>query len=303
VTDARRFDRDLLAVAAFAVVGAAVLLVTSPARFGWALGVPFVLVAPGYAVVAALFPATPAVDPDAPGWIVRAALTLIGSVLVVGAVGTPLAALGVLSLVPVVLALGAVTVLSVGVAFHRRRRLPADRRADPTRSLTVRALPERLGLSGVQSVALAVAVLALVGAVAATGPTTGDRASFSEATLVDGPDGGDRVDGPIALDNGTASTVYVRLTNHERAETTYTVLGQIQRVENGTVTETRAVAEEQVTVGDGRTTVLATDVDPEMDGERLRLRYLVYTERPPDRPGPHSADLTLRQWVETEGGA
>lgn len=302
MTDARRFDRDLLAVAAFAVVGAAVLLVASPAQFGWAVGVPFVLVVPGYAVVAALFPAAPVADPDAPGWVIRAALTLVGSVLVVGVVGTPLAVLGVLSLAPVVLALGAVTVLGIGVAFYRRRRLPVDRRADPTRSLAVRSFPERLGLSGLQSAALVLAVLALVGAVAATGPTTGDRASFSEATLVDGPDGDNRVNGTVTLDNGTANTVYIRLTNHERAETTYTVLGQIQHVENGTVTETRTVADEQVTVGDGRTTVLATDVDPETDGERLRLRYLVYTGSSPARPGPHSADLTLRQWVRTEGG-
>lgn len=308
-----RVVTDLSLLVAFVVGATVVLLVPGvPWQVEWLVAVPLVLVVPGYAVVAALFPAGPT-DPrtdsrhlGSPGWAVRIALMLVLSAVVVAVIGVLLALAGWLLLVPVVLALAGITAVGAVVAHVRRRNIAVERRSNPGALFRFGSLPARLNLSKLQTVAFVAGTLMLVGAVAGTAASPTQGASFSEASLLAGGDTDDLLgaNSTVTLVDGEANAVHLRLQNHEGRQTTYRLVGQLQRVaSDGTVLESVTVDEGQVPVAAGDTAVVARQIDPSMTGDSLRLQYLVYTDAVPADPAPGNADLALRHWVEAvEGG-
>lgn len=303
-----RFDRvtDLSLVLALVVVAVLALLVPGvPQVVEWAVAIPLVLVAPGYAVVVALFPASPSAGRPmssrviAPGWTARVAMMLVSSVLVVGIVGVVLSLLGILTLVPVVLALAASTLTGLGIAWSRRQDSAFDQRSDPLAGIG--SLSDRSGLSTLQTVTLAAGTVALVGAVALTGASPAQDASFSEASLLAGEDTDTFLgsNGNVTFVANESNAVHLRVQNHEGAETTYHVVGTIQRVgSDGTVLESERVDAGQQTVSAGNSAVFYRHIAPSTTGDALRLQYLIYTESIPANPRVGNADLTLRHWVE-----
>lgn len=292
------------------VAGAAVALLLPgvPWPVEWAFAIPLVLLLPGYALVAALFPARPDAsqwDPGhltSPGWGARAAMSLVASALVVAVVGVLLSSVGALRLVPVVLALGGVTCSGALVARIRRSGVDVDDRADPVSAASLRTTPSRLGISGVQAVTLAVAVLVLVGTLGFAGGTPTQGTAYSEASLLTNDGELLGADETLTLVSGEETAVQVRVANHEGGPTTYEIVGQLQRVgPNGTVLDQQQIDRGQVRVAAEETAVVERQIEPATTGEALRLQYLVYTGSVPDEPGSGTADLSLRLWVEATG--
>ncbi|WP_435174334.1 DUF1616 domain-containing protein [Halorussus sp. AFM4] len=314
---------DLLAVVCYAVVS--LLLLSQPGVYGTPLGVavglPLVLFAPGYALVSLLFPgATP--DDAASGRTLtevrqhglvgteRAALGFGVSVAAIPILGVAIAA-SPWSLTPATVLLS-VAGLSTGLAVLaavRRLRRPADRRfALPVRSWfdrARRALSTGSPLDRALNVGLAIAVVAAFAAVGYAVAAPGDSQHFTSVALLSQDDTGELVaeDYPRNFTRGESRPLVVQLTNHEGRRTSYSVVVELQRVEQAAdggpkVLEDRKLATFTPTVGAGERWRTTHEVTPTMTGEDLRLVYLVYKGEPPANPSADNAYRHVHVWVD-----
>lgn len=324
----RRFPADLTVVVG--LVAAALLAVWLPVvRESWLRGVLgglFVLLAPGYAVVAALFPESSGSGSDeseraddrgpTARWPrSRAGLTLaerglfsVGASLLV----VPLLAL-VVNFAPVDITRGSL-LFSVGVfalamaavAAVRRRRLPAERRFRvPYREWVAGISAERLAgrstLETALNVVLVVSVLVAVGGgvYAVLGPQ--ESQSFTEFYLLGENETGEpAADGyPETIARGENATVVVGVANHENERTNYTVVVEAQNVSNetGRVTDREQLRRFQVALESGETWRQRHAVAPNTTGTRLRLQYLLYRGDAPPNPRGENAYRRTQLWI------
>lgn len=300
---------DLLIVGVLTIVAAVSLLgPLHGSSVALVVGIPFLLVLPGYAIVAAVFPQQP-VDQspdstvrrdDSPDWLVRIALSLLGSALVVGLVGLLLDWLLTISLVPFVLSITVVTFCGIGIAAERRDRQPPAHRADPFVGRTFHFLSAGTTL---QSLALGIAIVALVAATVFVGvaPTQGEQ--YSEAYLLTENDGGELTaeSYPSTFVAGEGHELSLALSNQENEPVAYEVVVVAQEVgPDGAVTAEEQVDRFGTTIDDGETTVLERQIAPTMTGDGIRLRFLVYEGSEPGNDA--EADHVLQLWIDVEGG-
>lgn len=305
MSDARNADLGLV-VALLVAATAALLGPAVPRPIAWPFGILLLVALPGYALVAALFPVAPGRSPgddrDPPGWVVRAALSVGLSAVVVAVVAVPLTALGSLTLVSAVLGIDAVALLGVVVAATRRRGLSADRRADAIGASPGAAVG--VATTRLQVVVTLVAAFALVGALAFAGAAPASSDAYSEAYLL-GPDGTvPDANETMTLNASGGNTVGVGLANHEGVATEYGVVVQLQQVgPDGTVRDQERLDAFDVRLGANETRVASRTLDPAITGDRLRLRTLVYEGGlPSGSADADEADLSLRVWVDVAGG-
>lgn len=301
---------DLLSLVGLATVTTVAILVPGvPWQIQWILSIPFLVLLPGYAVVAALFPRHPTAKTatgghlDGPHWAARAGLSVILSALLLAVLGVALSLLGTLRLAPVVLAVTGLIFVATLIAFIRRQRISQAGAAPQAVNLSPGRLPQHLGLSGLQTILLGVATLTLVASLVFAGAAPASQSTYSEVALLE--DDGTVLggDGSVTMVQNEPTSVYLRLENHEGGETTYRVIAQLQRVgENGGILEQRRIDDGQISVGADDTVVVERELTPSLTGDRLRLRYLIYTGSVPENPGPQNADLSLRVWVTVLGG-
>jgi len=321
---------DLGAVLAYALTAGFLVLsgvVEGPARV--LVAGPLLFFLPGYAVVAALFPAEP---PDGRGdgtvlsaavlrrpgveWVERVALSLAVSVVALVLLALALSLAGSsfagAPLVTVVVALTVVAAVAAGGLRARlapvdRATVPVDRWHDEARAATVGA---DSGVDAVLNVALAVAVVAAVAtlAVGLAAPQSGE--SYTEAALLTESDGELVAGGyPTDLTAGEPASFTLAVENHEGAATDYTAVVVLQRVqtdgESVTVLEQAELGRESLSLAAGERAQRAVSVTPDLLGEDLRLRVLVYDSDPPANPSGASATEHLTLWVDVSsaGGA
>lgn len=301
-----------------------------------ALGLPFMLFAPGYALIAVLFPeasprsrdpsdapttlypeeATSSEEPTGRGGITavwRVGLSFAASMVVLATVGlvlnsTPFG----IRLVPVVGSISAVVVGLVVVAVRRRLAVPSEERF---------RVPWRARLSGLRSELAApesrldallnvTLVFALVIAASAVGyaiavPTEGQ--SYTELYLLTGSDG-ELVaeDYPTEFTAGEPQSLVVGIGNREHEAVSYTLLVEVHRVEleNGStsVLETERIERFQPRLSPNETWHRRHSVAPNMAGERLRLTYMLYRGSPPPEPTIDNAHRELHLWVNVTAG-
>lgn len=286
-----------------ALVGAAGLALLSdgvPRAVEWVLGVPFLLVLPGYAVVSATLPGSADGAGNDPGWPVRLALSLALSVPIVGAVGVVLGVTWGLRLEPAVGAVGAVTVAGALVAHYRRRRLPPGGRA-PTLAAGLGSVRRSVTVSP-QSVALAVALCSLAGAVALVGAAPVDRQPYSEFAVLAENDDGEFVaaDYPRTFVAGQGNELRVVVENHEHGQVDYEVV--VLAGSDGSAPDGEVVDRFAVRLAHGERAVVERSVAPETAGEDTRLDFLLYEGGAPADPDRRSADVALRLWVDVVEG-
>jgi uncharacterized membrane protein len=308
----RSVPTDLAVVGALAVTAVLALLLSGVPRFlEVALGVPFLLVVPGYAVVAVAFPGSPdetAAGRGGPGWTARAALSLAASAIVVAVVGVALGGTAALRLVTVVPAIAAVAVLLLAVAAVRRYRRPSEDRADPVGAGALAPVAGLFGDRPLQTVAMTVALVALLASVAYAGGAPQQGAPFTEVYLLaENESGGPPVaEGyPTTFVAGEGHPLYVGIENHEHRTVSYGVVAVAETVgPDGTVTDRRELDRFGVRVPPGERAVVERDIAPRRTAESVRLRFLVYEGPAPEDPAAERADQAVNLWVAVvqEGG-
>lgn len=312
--------RDLVAVVVAALGGGAIALATgSDGGVLRALaGFVFVLVLPGYALVATLFPGPPTravVEPArsegySPATGERLALSVGCSLALLPLLALGHALLGVpFETATVVTSVAATTVGLATVAAGRRLLRPPAARYRPP-SLRAATADLRSWVSRDERVDTALTVLLVVGVVLAlagvaygvAGPGGGQGAT-SVALLTTADDGSLVASNyPTNYSEGEPRELTLRLANgHDRA-VEYAVVGELQRVErtgpgNVTVSERERVATATAAVPANDTWHYRHEVAPATTGEGLRLIYYVYRGSVPEEPSAESAARTTHLWV------
>lgn len=335
----RQVPADLTAVAGLVVLtGVAILtpgLNQTPLRI--LIGLPFVLFAPGYAFIAALFPEAPTTDAgDAPDaahdsettggvghrlsleqvrgrgsidGIERVALSFGTSIAIV-----PLLGLGLnftpwgIRLLPVYVTVSGFTLGATAVATRRRAAIPPEARfhvpyaqwlATARTELVEPDTRTDLVLNVLLVASIVLAVSSVTYAVAV--PNQGE--SFTEFYVLTQNETGDLVaDGyPTEFAAGETKPIHVGIGNHEHQAMDYTVVIALQRVQtaNNTtqVLEERELQRVSAGVPANGTWHQQVNLTPTMEGQRLRLAFLLYRNAPPAQPTVDNAYRNLHLWV------
>ncbi|WP_121823393.1 DUF1616 domain-containing protein [Halostella salina] len=322
------FPFDLAAAVAFALAGTVVLFIWDGSLLRAAVGVPLLLFLPGYVVVAVAFPGsadTAASDqpfdpsPDDPAATVdgveRAALSFGMSVALLPVVAVAVAASPFPLSRPVVVAafvglicVGAVTaaVRRARLARHRRYRVPVGRWvADLRAGLfgTDRRYAGLVNAALVVSVLLATATMGYALAV----PQDGE--SYSSIALLTENESGEleATDYPTNLTAGDPAELVVSVENNEGAETNYTVVAVVQRVEPAAdgvrVLEQRELDRFEAAVGPGETWRRTHAAVPDLVGDRIRLHYYLYRGDVPEAVNADTAYRSAYLSVDVNRGA
>jgi uncharacterized membrane protein len=317
----RGLPADIAAVVA--IVGITVGVVSLPVvRDTWLrilFGLPFVLIIPGYAFIAALFPeAGSGPTEDANGTTVedggidgieRVALSVGTSIVVVPLIGlvlnfTPWG----IRLVPIIVSVSGFTLLMAAVATYRRNELPTtDRFRVPyrrwiTEGRSAILKPESRGDKAL-NILLVVSLLLAIGSVgyAVAIPKQGE--SFSEFYLLTEGQDGELIadDYPQNLTAGEEESLYVGIGNHEHRSVNYTVVILLQEIRfqnnSSDVLRQERLGRFQTTLETNETWQRNHTVAPTMTGERLRLTYLLYQGDAPSDPSIENAYQEVHLWV------
>lgn len=274
---------DLVIAAACALVTVAVVLLLpslEPIRI--VLGLPFVLLLPGYVLVAVLYPRKEDLDP-----IERTALSFGLSIAIVPLIGLALnySPWGI-RLNPILAFVSLFIVMGAGAAMYRRQALPAEE-----------AFAISVPLPGWSQVRLAtvaqavVVVLCLIGfgaAVAFLMTSRGSSESFTEFYIL-GPDG--RAEGyPRTLELGDSLTVILGVVNREGDDAAY----EIEATVDGQV----AVLIDSVRLEDGERWEELVTLVPNQAGNSQKVEFLLYREEMDGVDEPYRA---VHLWVDVEG--
>lgn len=322
---------DIAAVTLLLLAADVVLLLGVPGSAALAplVGIPLVLVVPGYLLVALLFPRRSPYgshdhDPLSTGWgsysgglafgdasiswTERLALSVGTSIAVVpllGLLAAPLA--GSLSQQSVLLALNAYVLVGVVVGTVQRNLIPKEERLRVPYRPWLREAKSFLTQGGtvdtVLSVLLVVSVVAAAGTMWFALLYPADGESYTSATLLSESEGGELVASgyPTELTRGEGEPLTLRVANNEGAETTYSVLVKVQRLDTAAgstaVAEEETVLRRQRTVSAGGAWQFQHEVTPTMVGEDIRLSYLIYRGDLPADPTRENAYRSLHLWV------
>lgn len=327
---------DLIALVVLVFVAdGAILLSTDGTLFRPVVGLLFVLFLPGYALVAALFPAqgnSPQQAQRGNGssaeqsttdrggwgldrgidWIERFALGFVLSIAVV-----PLLAL-VVTLSPLAFDTASVfvviTVWTLGltiVAIGRRLRLSGDQRygmttAELTQHLRQSIVGDRSRGHILLNVVLVLAILFAVGSLSFALLAPPDGETYTDVALLTESDDGEltAAEYPDSVAPGEDEQFYIRLENRERTAVEYDVVIQLQEVDSsaeGAVVTNRAEVDRFSTTldhGESEITEREVTIPPTLTGEDLRLQVLLYEDGVPTTPTRDSAYRKLHIWVD-----
>ncbi|WP_408959718.1 DUF1616 domain-containing protein [Natrinema sp. 74] len=335
----RTMPADLVAVVV--VVLATDLAVVTPVLKETAIRVPlglaFVLVAPGYAFVAALFPergaqfgrnGTTTDDADGPATgirrslplddpitdVERIVLTVASSVAI-----TPLLGLAIhfspvsVRLQSIAVVLTGTTVALTAVATYRRRSVsPEARFRAPYRqwlaSTRERVLDADSRAETTLTLLLATTLVLSVGGVgyAVTYSQTGE--TFTEVAIQ--TDDGERVTDSYSSSVGAdGRDLVITLENREQRSISYSVVVVEQRIAsdgtaiNATVREQNELRRFETRLAHGESWSRSHDVEPTLTGDSVRIAWLVYADGSvPPTPSLENADYSTHLWVNTSTG-
>ena len=292
------------------------------------IGLPFVLFVPGYAFIAALFPETGETPAESTAdeqprfrvgssidGIERVALSFGTSIAIVPLLGlilnfTPWG----IRLVPVLLIVSGFTVVATGIAARRRWALPeGERFVVPyerwlTTAQTELFEPESrtdMALNVLLLVSVLLAAVSVTYAVAV--PKQGE--AFTEFYVLTENETGDLMadDYPTEFAVGESKPLHVGIGNHEHRQQGYTVIVALQRTTTSNNSTTVRAEQElqrfQATVDANETSIQEITVTPTMQGQRMRLVFLLYRDGPPANPTVQNAYRELHLWVNVTATA
>ncbi|WP_459192711.1 DUF1616 domain-containing protein [Halosimplex sp. J119] len=314
---------DLVAVVALVVVFDAVVALSidlTPLRV--ALGLPVVLLAPGWAVIAALYPrGGDGSDPnrtrassapsrgastDPISSVVRFALSIVASVVVVAAVALAVNASpwGIRAL-PMVVGITVATVIAAAVASYRRRSLPTGARYSPAVPWqpVARAARPRLSATFFLGIVLVASVVGAT-AVLATSDTVkaGTDDQFTEFAALTANGSGEYVTANYTDTVDAGGSLYFDLSNDEGDRTDYSVVfvrETVSVVDNETTVQSATERDRRtISVDDGATQRVEFEPEPSAENRTVRLRAYLYRGDAPEEPSPSSAYRSVRIWYD-----
>lgn len=314
----RRFRRivfhaplDGVLLLSYLIVANAVILVggDSPGPLQGIVVAPLVLFAPGYAIQTVLFPRATDADSGGVSLTERGALSFVLSLVTLPVVGIFLSVGGIgLARMPIVWAVNAIVAAGFVLGIVRRHQYPPRERfhfpLDARFSSLYRSLFDAESRRG------ALVTVALIGVVCLwavsfgyimLAPASGE--SHSQLTLLTESSDGEYVatDYPREFDPGQSRSMVVGIENREGEPVEYTVVAQLQRVqEDGDemrVLERRELDRLSASLDDGETWYGHHDVTPETTGRDLRLVYLLYRGDPPAQPDASNAYRQGYIWI------
>lgn len=311
----RQVPVDILAVGGATLASMAVIV--APEFVPPALRVPagflLVLFAPGYAVLAALFPRrgfrqVPPTTGDDPALDDNERIVLAVPISVGVSVGTgfalTLTPMGI-QYGPLAVVLGGSTLAGLAVNAYRREGCPAAAgpssgapdisQFDGELSNTDTTVDSLLRVGLVVAIVLGVGIIAYPFAVPTQGEAYTSMGLYTEeanGTLVS-------TNYPTNLSIGESTPLVLSVTNDNSEPIEYTVVVLLQnrpdgsdRIRNETRLHTFSKRVEGGDEWEIHHTVTAT-----MTGERLRLQYLLYEQTPPAAPTVGNADQEIHLWV------
>lgn len=317
----RSYPFDMALVSILAVV-AYLLVTTLPAEneLRLAAALPLVLFLPGYALVSMLFPAAAETARERTGGdrlgrhgidrIERLSLSFATSLMIAPVVAIGLAATewGLTARTAAV-ALGALTVGLSQLGAIRRLRVPETDRfrvsLRGTIARTRRSTDEGV-IAAASTLLLAACVVTAFGVIgfALVSPQSG--ASFTELGLFTEDEDGELVanEYPSELEPDESASLTATVENQQGEEETFVLVVQQQRIEDGDVVDRTRLDRFETVVEDGETERLEHDLEPEADGETVRIVYLLYEDAAPENPSIENAEEDVFVWMTvTDSGA
>lgn len=313
---------DLLLLLGWTGLGATAMLLPIP----WdsvtiILGLPLILVGPGYALISALYPevatgTSPRSHRDGElGPIERVTLSILISVTLVGMVGYGFFLLPLeVTPRPIVATIATITGVGGFVALLRRRRIPPDRRFGVRYDYVGLRVRDHLETVGPDHTDVEPAIrrrhlsnLVLVGLIAVLVVSTAYAMialpvvePYTELFLAteDG-EGNLTADGlPVTPDQWALTPVYVGIANHEGSDQSYAIVVVIQPIQADSgdpdAMDHREIERVAHTVPNGETEYVAIEppsLDAAPDADEFRVSFLLYRDTPPSDPQPGDADL------------
>jgi len=275
-----KFDKELLwiNVLSAVLILAIFFIPDSPLRI--AIGLPFVLLFPGYTLICALFPGKEDLD-----GIDRTALSIGLSLAVVPLIGLALnyTPFGI-RLYPIVISLSLFTLLMSILSTYRRDKLPSESRFAPYLSVKIpnwRALSMPDKLMSVGLIACIVIAGGLTAYVASM-PRGGER--FTEFYVLGS---GGKIDNlPTNLTLGESGTAILGVVNHEYEEVAYRIVIKLDNETIGTI--------DNITLNHEINWEEKYTFTPDKTGEKMKLLFLLFRE---ELDVPHHS---LHLWIRVQ---
>lgn len=293
-------NADLAGVAAALAVFDAVALAPHvvPGTIRAALVACFLLVAPGYVAVAALFPGR--TGDDGPWALERLVLGVGASVGCVVAVGLVADGSGAgVRFGPLLVGINAVTIGGIAAAAFRRRAHRGGATFGIDAGTVVARFRRFIVGDGRVDLALTIAVVVCLGALlGAVSLDPGEERTAGEASLLT-EQGGDLVasEYPTDLAVGEATTLHLAVGDGREEAGEATVVVTLDELEDGIVSASTEIDRFALDLPDEDPVVHDHEVVPPVAGEDLRLTYLVYFGAVPDDPTPATADRQVHLQV------
>ncbi|KKH99284.1 hypothetical protein EO95_17085 [Methanosarcina sp. 1.H.T.1A.1] len=277
----RKFSSDLLLVAALVILTDIFVLI--PPLNGiflrTALGLPMVLFLPGYALIAALFPAKKDLD-----GIERTALSFGLSIAIV-----PLIGLGLnytpwgIRLIPILMSLSGFILIMCGAAYFRRRQLPEEEAFAAHIKASFLALKTEVietpetKIDKILTVILIFSILASVATLIYVILTPKEGEHFTEFYIL-GPEGmADNY--PTRYAPGENGTVIVGIANHEYRTMNYSME---MRLENTSLDLPENLR--HISLGHNATWEEPVTIIPPFEGKGMKLEFLLFNETDKNTP-------------------
>ena len=300
---------DLVAVTVITTVALAATVSSADGLLLAAVAIPFLLFVPGYALIAALFPDRGSMyQRHRLDGLERTLYAVVASICLAVIVGVNLDFTSwPIRPVPVVSALAAVTYLSTLVSLYRRKASGLEATKSAAQLNTGTNSRTQSNDSGVRLGSIVVAVAIVVALVSVTfvaaQPQRGE--TYSEFGLLTENNGTLQADGyPEEMALGESNELYFTVTNREQQQTEYVVVVQLTRTApTGAVMESARLNTYTETTAPGDTWQQRHTITPVLEGERLRLTYLLYRDSPPEQPTVDNAYRETHIWIDvTQNG-
>lgn len=301
-------NNRVLAADLFAVVATVILLagiVFTPLGdirvLAVVIGLPFVLLVPGYALVSAVFPRRGDLAPDSAteiSWVARIGASVAGSGIALTVVGVMLDfTIWGFDRTAIVVGLSVVSVGATAVAWYRRRSLDTAYQAGiglgAVRSTVRTAVIDESAVSVVLTILMVIATAGAVGVVAEESTSDG---SVIELYVLGENESGELTAGayPSNATVGDPITAGVGVGTSTLSFDGYVTV-RLERVtvdgDDVTVRESRRLGRIDIQLSPGERTIRRHTVQPSMAGEELRMTYRLY------RTGSESPLRQVHVWL------